>query len=59
MDNEKLISCFPTFKENQNLCFMPYADPEINAPKQYASFSETIFLETEKTGKLFLNRDNG
>jgi hypothetical protein len=56
-DNGKLISCFPTFKEIQGSCFM--FQFEINAPKQYTCFFETIFLEAKKTGKLFFNRDSG
>jgi hypothetical protein len=35
---------------------MFYVEPEINAPKQYACFFETLLLEAKKTGKLFLIR---
>jgi len=38
---------------------MFYIEPEINAPKQYACFFETLLLEAKKTGKLFFNSDDG
>ena len=51
---------FPAFQHLNTfniyvLCF----SFEINAPKQYARFFETSFLEAKKTGKLFFNSDDG
>jgi hypothetical protein len=53
---------FPVFQHLKKLkvhsCFMSHL-LEVNAPKQFACFFETVFLEAKKTGKLFFNRDNG
>ena len=54
MDNGKIISCFSTFEDIQDFCFM--FQLEINAPKQYACFFETRISGSKKTGKLFLNK---
>jgi len=57
MDYGKLISYFPTFKDIRNLSFMSNLRlmPQNNMPV----FKDNIFLNQEKTGKLFLNRDSG
>jgi hypothetical protein len=54
---ENLFPAFQHLKKFNDSCFM--FQLERNAPKQYACFFETLFLEAKKTGKLFFNRDSG
>jgi len=51
---------FPAFQHlNTFKDYVLCSSFEMDAPKQYACFFETSFLEAKKTGKLFFNRESG
>jgi len=55
MDNGKLISCFPTFKDIRNLSFMSILRlmPQNNTP-----IFRDLVLGTKKNRQIILNRDS-